>query len=93
MSYMGGTIMSKFAPGMRVIIRDEEWMIKKCDVNSYGYTTLQCMGISPLVKDKTAYFLSDLEHIEVVDPTKTRLVIDNSPHHNRARLYMESQWR
>lgn len=85
--------MSKFAPGMRVIIRDEEWMIKKCDVNSYGYTTLQCMGISPLVKDKTAYFLSDLEHIEVVDPTKTRLVIDNSPHHNRARLYMESQWR
>lgn len=85
--------MSKFAPGMRVIIRDEEWMIQKCDTNSYGYTTLQCIGISPLVKDKAAYFLSDLERIEIVDPTKTKLVVDNSPHHNRARLYLESQWR
>lgn len=85
--------MSKFAPGMRVIIRDEEWMIKKCDTNSYGYTTLQCIGISPLVKDKVSYFLSDLERIEIVDPTKTKLVVDNSPYHNRARLYMESQWR
>lgn len=93
MSYLGGIIMSKFAPGMRAIIRDEEWMIKKCDTNSYGYTTLQCIGISPLVKDKTAYFLSDLERIEIVDPTKTKLVVDNSPHHNRARLYIESQWR
>ena len=36
--------MSKFAPGMRVIIRDEEWMIKKCDANSYGYTTVAFCG-------------------------------------------------
>lgn len=85
--------MADFAPGMRVIIRDEEWMIKKCDTNSFGYTTLQCIGISPLVKDKAAYFLSDLETIEIVDPTKTKLVIDDSPHYNRARLYVESQWR
>ena len=27
--------MPNYAPGMRVIIRDEEWMIKKCDSNSY----------------------------------------------------------
>lgn len=85
--------MSKFAPGMRVIIRDEEWMIKKCDTNSYGYTTLQCIGISPLVKDKSAYFLSDLERIHIVDPVKTKLVVDNSAHYNRSRLYLESQWR
>lgn len=85
--------MSKFAPGMRVIIRDEEWMIKKCDTNSYGYTTLQCIGISPLVKDKSAYFLSDLERIYIVDPTQTKLVVDNSSHYSRAKLYLESQWR
>lgn len=23
--------MAEFAPGMRVLIRDEEWMIRKCD--------------------------------------------------------------
>lgn len=85
--------MSTFAPGMRVIIRDEEWIIKKCDNNSYGHTTLQCSGTSPLVKDKTAYFLSDLERIEIVDPTKTKLVVDNSSHYTRSRLFMESQWR
>ncbi len=37
--------MPNYAPGMRVIIRDEEWMIKKCDSNSYGSYTLQCVGI------------------------------------------------
>jgi len=90
---MGGKTMSEFAPGMRVIIRDEEWMVRKCDLNSYGFTTLQCVGISPLVKDKQVYFLSDLERIEIVDPTKTKLAADQSAHFNRARLYLESQWR
>ncbi len=85
--------MAEYAPGMRVIIRDEEWMIKKADRNSYGNSTLQCVGITPLVKDKQAYFLSDLEKIEVVDPAQTKIVIDRSSHHNRARLYLESQWR
>ncbi len=85
--------MAEYAPGMRVIIRDEEWMIKKADRNSYGNSTLQCVGITPLVKDRPAYFLSDLEKIEVVDPAQTKIVIDHSAHHNRSRLYLESQWR
>ena len=72
--------MAEFAPGMRVIIRNEEWMIKKSDINSIGNYTLQCIGISPLVKDKPAYFLSDLEKIEVVDPTQTRIIADDSAH-------------
>ena len=28
--------MIDFAPGMRTIIRDEEWMIKKIEINSLG---------------------------------------------------------
>ena len=85
--------MAEYAPGMRVIIRDEEWMIKKSDINSFGNYTLQCIGISPLVKDKPAYFLSDLEKIEVVDPAQTKIIADSSAHFDRARLYLESQWR
>ena len=85
--------MAEYAPGMRVIIRDEEWMIKKSDINSFGNYTLQCTGISPLVKDKPAYFLSDLEKIEVVDPVQTKIIVDDSAHFDRARLYLESQWR
>lgn len=49
--------MIDFAPGMRTIIRDEEWMIKKIETNSLGNKTLYCVGISPLVKDREAIFL------------------------------------
>lgn len=85
--------MAKYAPGMRVLIRDEEWMIRKCDRNSFNTYTLQCVGISPLVRDKTAYFLSDLERITVIDPAKTALIPDNSARFIRSRLFLESQWR
>ena len=85
--------MAEFAPGMRVLIRDEEWMIRKCDRNSFNTLTLQCVGISPLVRDKTAYFLSDLERITVIDPAKTALVPDKSARFIRSRLFLESQWR
>ena len=83
----------KYAPGMRVIIRDEEWMIRKCDSNSFKTYTLQCVGLSPLVRDKTAYFISDLEKIVVIDPAKTTLVPDRSSRFVRSRLFLESQWR
>lgn len=85
--------MAEFAPGMRVLIRDEEWMIRKCDPNSFNTYTLQCVGVSPLVRDKTAYFLSDLEKVTVIDPTITMLVPDSSARFTRSRLYLESLWR
>ena len=85
--------MAEFAPGMRVLIRDEEWMIRKYDPNSYNTYTLQCVGVSPLVRDKTAYFLSDLEKITVIDPAKTTLVPDDSARFTRSRLFLESLWR
>ena len=44
--------MTDYAPGMRTIIRDEEWMIKKVEKNSMGNNALYCIGVSPLVKDK-----------------------------------------
>lgn len=85
--------MIEYAPGMRLIIRDEEWMIKKIDTNEIGAQALNCIGISPLVKDKEAIFLTDLEKIEAVDPTKVRLIRDESPKYTKSLLYLESQWR
>jgi len=82
-----------FAPGMRLIIRDEEWMVKKVETNSLDKKTLHCVGISSLVKDHDAMFLTDIEDIEQVDPTKVKLVLDDSPFFRRSRLYIESQWR
>lgn len=85
--------MIEYAPGMRLIIRDEEWMIKKIDTNEIGAKALTCIGISPLVKDKEAIFLDDLEKIDPVDPTKVRLIKDDSPKYTKSLLYLESQWR
>ncbi|MBR6983375.1 MAG: DEAD/DEAH box helicase [Ruminococcus sp.] len=85
--------MKEYAPGMRLIIRDEEWMIKKIDTNEIGTQVLNCIGISPLVKDKEAIFLDDLEKIDPVDPTKVRLIKDDSPKYTKSLLYLESKWR
>lgn len=85
--------MTEFAPGMRVIIRDEEWMVKKVERNSMGNRALHCIGISSLVKDKEAIFLEDIDPIIPVDPTKVKLVLDQSPHYRNTLLYLESQWR
>lgn len=85
--------MEKYAPGMRTIIRDEEWMVKKIEMNSLGNKALYCVGISPLVKDKEAIFLSDLEEIQIVNPAEVHLTADKSPFYKKTLLYIESQWR
>lgn len=71
--------MIDFAPGMRAIIRDEEWMVKKTETNSLGNKALYCIGISPLVKDREVIFFADLEQIQIVDPAEVKLIADNSP--------------
>ena len=85
--------MVDYAPGMRTIIRDEEWMVKKIEKNNLGNLALHCIGISPLVKDKEVIFLTDLEDIKIVNPAEVQLVPDTSSHFRRTQLYLESQWR
>lgn len=85
--------MAEYAPGMRVLIRDEEWMIRKAETNSMGHKALYCVGISPLVKDREAVFLDDLDEIISMNPAEVSLVDDPSPHFIRTKIYLESQWR
>ena len=80
-----------YAPGSRVVIRDEEWLIRRADPSTDGGWLLSCDGVSDLVRGTTALFLSALEeHIEVLDPAKTELVPDTSPTFNASLLYLES---
>ena len=85
--------MTDYAPGMRAVIRDEEWLIKKIEANSLGHQVLQCVGITPLVKNRDTIFLTDLEQIQIVDPASIQLIADSSPFFKRSLLYLESQWR
>ena len=81
------------APGARVVIRDAEWIVRRVDMIADGAYQLVCDGVSELVREQEAVYLSTLEQMEVLDPALTRLVPDRSPGFADSLLYMESQLR
>ncbi|MGM9992632.1 MAG: helicase-related protein [Candidatus Bruticola sp.] len=84
---------TKYAPGMRTIIRDEEWLVKKVVINGLGEESLTCLGLSPLVRGREVIFLSGLEEIKIVNPLETQFVADTSSYYTRTRLFLEGLWR
>ena len=86
--------IQKFAPGARVEIRDEEWVVRRVDLTNFQGYQLTCEGISELVRGKEALFLTELEdEITILDPKKTKLVQDMSPDFSQSLLFIESQLR
>jgi ERCC4-related helicase len=81
------------APGSRVVIRDEEWLVKSMHPISTGGAALRVTGLSELVRDHEAMFLTKLEAIQELKPEDTALVSDDSPQYRRTRLYLESLLR
>ncbi len=88
--------MLSFAPGARVVIRDEEWLVRRVDPSTDGGWLLSCDGVSDLVRGRSSLFLTQLEgedRITVLDPAKTELVADGSSHFNSTFLYLEAKLR
>jgi superfamily II DNA or RNA helicase len=86
--------MLPYAPGARVVIRDEEWLVRRVDPSSDNGDLLICDGVSDLVRGRSSHFLTKLEdEIIVLDPAKTELVNDSSSHFNSTFLYLEAQLR
>lgn len=86
--------IQEYSPGMRIIVRGEEWIVKRVETNSLGNQTLQVVGVSSLVKDYESRFMTDLENnIEIVDPAKVKLVPDDSAFFKKSKLYIESHLR
>lgn len=90
--------MSAIAPGSRVQIRDEEWLVRRIDPASDGGFLLTCDGVSELVRGRSSLFLTRLEEslsgsIEVLDPASTGLVADTSSTFNATLLYLEAMRR
>ena len=81
------------APGARVAIRDAEWVVRRVDLIAGNDYQLTCDGVSELVRDQSAVYLSALEHIEVLDPATARLKPDRSAGFADSLLHMESQLR
>ena len=76
------------------MVRDAEWVVRRVDSTPDGGSQLVCDGVSELVREREAVFLTRLEpEIEVLDPARTGLVLDDSPQFADSRLYMESLLR
>jgi len=88
---------SNFAPGARVTIRDEEWLIRRIDRTSSGAAVLGVVGLSPLVEGKEARFIDTIERengeISLIDPKDTKAVADDSQFYSKSRLLLESHIR
>ncbi len=82
-----------FAPGSRLLIRDEEWLVKSALPVNTGGTAVRVVGLSELVRNQEAIFLTKLDKIEELRPEDTRLRPDDSPQYRRSRLYLESLLR
>lgn len=87
-------MLSSIAPGSRVEVRNEEWLVKRVDTASDGGFVLSCEGVSDLVQGRSALFLTKLEdNIAVLDPARTELVADSSNAFDASLLFLESTMR
>ncbi len=82
-----------FPPGARVVIRDEEWLVKGSKSISTGGVALSVVGLSELVKDHNSIFLSTLDTIQELKPQETKLVSDDSPRYRKSKLYLDTMLR
>ena len=81
------------APGTRVVVRNEEWLVRAVrETNSDG-VRVEVTGVSELVRDTDAVFFQSLDIIEPVDPASTRLVPDDSPQFLKTRLWLDALLR
>lgn len=88
---------NEYAPGMRLNIRGEEWLLRNVAMTPHGTRRLDVTGLSPMVRDREAVFMADLEEslpkgwgrIEILDPRNTQPVRDDSPYFRNARLHLE----
>ena len=82
------------APGARLFIRDQEWVVRGTKRTRNNDYIIQVAGLTPLVRDIQWQFLLGREKtIDEVNPNKTNLVHDESPNYLAARLHIESLLR
>lgn len=85
--------MELITPGARVLIRDEEWIVRSVDLCDVGGHQLDCIGVSETVRHRDAIFLTAIDDVVVLDPKDTELIADTSPRYIASLLYLEARLR
>lgn len=84
---------TSYAPGSRIRVRDEEWVVERCQETPTNGYAVHCVGLTELVRHHRAVFLTELDAIEALKPEDTKLVTDKSPSYRTSRLYLETLLR
>ncbi|MBX7266922.1 DEAD/DEAH box helicase [Micromonospora sp. Llam7] len=82
-----------FAPGSRIVVRDEEWLIRSVKTGTADGTMIKAVGVSEFVQDVAATFFTALEDITPLVPEETELVQDTSSRFRQSRLFLEAVLR
>lgn len=81
------------APGSLVVVRDEEWMVRRVEATPADGHLVHCLGVSSFVRDTEAAFFTKLDLIEPLRPQDATFVPDSSPNFLRSRLFLEAMIR
>src|SRR2546430_895716 len=88
-----GRVGGGFPPGAQVLVRDEQWLVRKTTRTRRDGYMIEAIGVSSFVRGTDAVFYDRLDDIRVLDPRDTVLVPDDTPNHRRARLFLEAVFR
>jgi superfamily II DNA or RNA helicase len=83
--------------GQRIRCRGEEWQVRRAQsyelVNGKTVWEVQARGVTGLVQGMDFAFVSDIDDIEVIDPTQIEPELDTSGRARRAKLFWEAHLR
>ena len=82
--------MAEVAAGERIVVRDEEWLVRTVRSTERDGVRVEVTGVSPLVRDQDAVFFGSLDTIDRLDPREGHLVADDSAGFRSSRLWLES---
>lgn len=83
-------ITSPPAPGTRIEVRGEPWLVRAHVPGISGGWGVRCVGTGGIVKGYEAVFLNTLDVIKEIRPEDTVLVSDSSPGFTRSKLFIDA---
>ncbi|BBH71845.1 helicase [Actinoplanes sp. OR16] len=90
---MSNTETTTLAPGVRILVRDEEWLVRSVKTDTPDGTMVKAVGVSEFVQDMEATFFTGLETVQAMEPEETVLVRDASSQFRQSRLFLEAVLR
>lgn len=79
-----------YPAGSRVQIRGEEWLVQEVQPTLTGHDAVRVVGLSEVVRDHQATFLTSIDDIDPLRPEDVRFEMDPSPGYRRTKLFLNA---